>query len=310
MKKIFPEADYELHPLSEEHPVWRAKHLLTPTASALGHRAWLPHRRHLLAARTSPATGTSPNAARQPAVIKAAKVGQNVMDYATGSELPADKLAVRDVPDFEAEPAKRGALHIAKLRHAGEWNVAPMAIPNLRSVLRKPPLKFDVVVNHKELFPRDPNLIYYPLDLHARPCGVVVPARRHRRRCGVTSSRAAACCSRTRPAAARRSTRRFASWSAELYPDTPLVPIPPDDDIYTKKCGFDLSDVPVHQGGRGGQGFPQLEGVKINGHWVIIYSKYDLGCAMERQQGLECKGYTHEIALKIAANIVIYSTLP
>ena len=28
--------------------------------------------------------------------------------------------------------------------------------------LRKPPLSFDVVINHKELSPRDPNLIYYP----------------------------------------------------------------------------------------------------------------------------------------------------
>ena len=60
----------------------------------------------------------------------------------------------------------------------------------------------------------------------------------------------------------------------------------------------------------GGKDFPQLEGVKINGHWAIIYSKYDIGCALERHSGLDCKGYTYESALKIAANIVIYSTLP
>ena len=29
--------------------------------------------------------------------------------------------------------------------------------------LRKPPYGFDVVVTQKDLFPRDPNLIYYPL---------------------------------------------------------------------------------------------------------------------------------------------------
>jgi hypothetical protein len=53
-----------------------------------------------------------------------------------------------------------------------------------------------------------------------------------------------------------------------------------------------------------------LEGIKLNGHWAVIYSKYDLGCALERHQGLDCKGYTLDSALRIAVNIVIYATLP
>ena len=59
-----------------------------------------------------------------------------MVDYATGRELPADKLAVREVNDFRREDPKRGALRIAKLRHAGDWNVAPLAIPNLMTTLR------------------------------------------------------------------------------------------------------------------------------------------------------------------------------
>ena len=58
---------------------------------------------------------------------------------------------------------KRGALRIAKLKHAGDWNIAPQAIPNLMETLRRPPFKFDVVITQKDLFARDPNLIYYPL---------------------------------------------------------------------------------------------------------------------------------------------------
>ena len=50
--------------------------------------------------------------------------------------------------------------------------------------------------------------------------------------------------------------------------------------------------------------------MKINGHWAVIYSKYDIGCALERHTRLDCKGYTYESAIKIAGNIVIYSTLP
>jgi hypothetical protein len=103
------------------------------------------------------------------------------------------------------------------------------------------------------------------------------------------------------------SFRRFV---ADLLPNNPLVPIPPDDELYTTKVGFDLSDVQYTSSAGGSRGFPQLEGVKINGHWSIIYSKYDIGCALERHTGMDCKGYTHESAVKIAANIVIYATLP
>ncbi len=52
------------------------------------------------------------------------------------------------------------------------------------------------------------------------------------------------------------------------------------------------------QAAGGARGFPQLEGVKIDNHWAIIYSKLDIGCALERHTGLECKGYTHESAVK------------
>ena len=62
-----------------------------------------------------------------------------MIDYATGREMPADKLTLREVHNFKAEPPKRGALRIAKLMHAGDWNIAPQAIPNLMDALRKPP---------------------------------------------------------------------------------------------------------------------------------------------------------------------------
>ena len=89
-----------------------------------------------------------------------------------------------------------------------------------------------------------------------------------------------------------------------------MVPIPTDDELFTDKVGFDLSDSQYTTAAGGGHDFPKLEGVKINNHWAIIYSKYDIGCALERHTGIDCKGYTHLSAVKIAANIVIYATLP
>ena len=310
MKEIFPEPEYELHPLAPDHAVWRAKHLLTPDI----HPLWGIEHGCRTVVIYSPGDlscywnqmETQPE---NPQVIKAQRVGQNVIDYATGRELPADKLAVRELTKFEKETPKRGALHIAKLRHAGEWNVAPMAVPNLTTFLRDK-LKFDVVLNHREvLTPRDPNLVYYPLVyLHGRAAMSfsaedVAALRRHLDPGGGVLFADAACGSPAFDAA-------FRKLMAEMLPDNPLVPIPPDDELYTNKIAFDLSDVQYSKSAGGGKGKPQLEGIKINGHWAVIYSKYDIGCALERQSGLDCKGYTHESAMRIASNIVIYATLP
>ncbi len=147
-----------------DHPVWRAKHALDPES----HPLWgIEHgcRTVVIYSPTDLSCywNQSEHSPTNPAVINAVKVGQNIIDYATGREMPADKLTVREIRDLKDAAPKRGALRIAKLKHAGDWNIAPQAIPNLMDALRKPPHSFDVVITQKELFPRDPNLIYYPL---------------------------------------------------------------------------------------------------------------------------------------------------
>jgi hypothetical protein len=309
MKKIFPEEEYKLHPLAEDHAVWRARHLLSPDVHPLwgiehGCRTVVIYSPEDLSCYWNQAENSPAN----PAVIKALRVGQNVVDYATGRELPADKLAVREVKDFKPDSPRRGALHVAKLVHAGDWNVAPLAVPNLTTSLRQKS-GLDVVINHKELYPNDPNIVHYPLIyLHGRAAFTYSKEdtdalRRHLSPGGGTLFADAACGSPAFDA----SFRKFV---ATLLPGSPLVPIPRDDEIYTKKVGYDLTEVRFTKAAGGGLDYPQLEGVKVDGHWAVIYSKYDLGCALERHQGLDCKGYSYESALRIATNIVLYSTLP
>jgi hypothetical protein len=57
------------------------------------------------------------------------------------------------------------------------------------------------------------------------------------------------------------------------------------------------------------RGFLQLEEIKLGDHWAIIYSKLDIGCALEKHSGIDCKGYTQARAANIAAWIVMYATL-
>lgn len=309
MSQIFSEPEYKLHPLSDDHAVWRARHLLSPDVHPLwgiehGCRTVVIYSPEDLSCYWNQAENSPAN----PAVIKALRVGQNVVDYATGRELPADKLAVREVKDFRADSPRRGALHIAKLVHAGDWNVAPLSIPNLTTSLKQK-TGVDVVINHKALYPNDPNIVHYPLIyLHGRAAFSyskedIDRLRTHLTPGGGTLFADAACGTPAFDA----SFRKFV---AALLPGSPLVPIPRDDEIYTKKVGYDLSDVHYTKAAGGGVDFPQLEGVKIDGHWAVIYSKYDLGCALERHQGLDCKGYNYESALRIATNVVLYSMLP
>jgi Domain of unknown function (DUF4159) len=309
MKRVFPDDDYELHPLAADHAVWRSKWPLSPDT----HPLWGIEHGCRTVVIYSPADlscdwNQIETQSDLPRVTRSTRIGQNVVDYATGRELPADKLSTPEVKDFKSDPPKRGALRIAKLRHAGDWNIAPLAIPNLTTTLRDK-LKFDVVINHKELFPTDPNLVHYPLIyIHGRAALSFdaqdqAALRRHLDPGGGTLFADSACGSPAFDVA-------FRKFVAQLLPGNPMIPIPRDDELYSNKVQFDLKDVQYTKPAGGGKDYPQLEGVKVNGRWAVIYSKYDIGCALEKHQGLDCKGYTYESAMRIASNIVIYATLP
>ena len=52
---------------------------------------------------------------------------------------------------------------------------------------------------------------------------------------------------------------------------------------------------------------PLLEGIKIDGRWVVVYSRYDVGCALEGHKSSDCLGHDKESALKIGAAVVLYA---
>ena len=103
MKDIFPEPELQLHPLLPEHPVWRAKHELNPES----HPLWgIEHgcRTVVIYSPTDLScywNQSEHSPSIHAAVINAVKVGQNVIDYATGREMPADKLTVREIRDLK-----------------------------------------------------------------------------------------------------------------------------------------------------------------------------------------------------------------
>jgi Domain of unknown function (DUF4159) len=108
----------------------------------------------------------------------------------------------------------------------------------------------------------------------------------------------------------------FREFARKLYPDQKLEVIPADDFLYGEKLNGEaitklrcrteradgktaeatFKDVP-----------PMLEGIKVDGRWVVIYSRYDIGCALEKNKSSACKGYDPDSAMKLATAALLYS---
>jgi len=103
-----------------------------------------------------------------------------------------------------------------------------------------------------------------------------------------------------------------------VLPGQPLKPIPKNAPLFTDAFGgSDLSTVTRHDPQSSGanqplraiprQVSPELEAVKIGEHYGVIFSPYDLSCALEKQDTMECQGYTRKDAARIGLNVLLYS---
>jgi hypothetical protein len=56
-------------------------------------------------------------------------------------------------------------------------------------------------------------------------------------------------------------------------------------------------------------GEPFLEGIQLKGRYCLIYSKFDISCAVERQSSVGCAGYDSHDAVRIFVNVIRYALL-
>ena len=112
-----------------------------------------------------------------------------------------------------------------------------------------------------------------------------------------------------------RSFRRFIE---EVFGEDKLrlQPIPLTDEVFSKdlngtairtvRCRRLAPDgrrvVPAYQ-----EVPPALEGIKYKGRWVVIYSRYDIGCALEGHASPDCLGHDKTSAVKLARAAVLYA---
>ena len=123
-----------------------------------------------------------------------------------------------------------------------------------------------------------------------------------------------ACCS------AAPFDRSFRELMEQIFPSQKLKRIPPKHELFTTLVGHDLERVKRREtaseasgsaGARVVDAEPFLEGIEVKpARFIVIYSKYDISCALERQIRRRSVPHTHEkMPQKIATNVVLYTLL-
>jgi hypothetical protein len=229
-------------------------------------------------------------------------------------ELPKPKLTKSEILDEKIDKVDvritRDFLEVAQIRHTGDWEPAPSAMHNLMLHMRSAD-KLDVSLKKVDISLENPELFHHRfLYMHGRKRFEVNDKglrnlRAHLKTGGLLL--ADACCGSS------EFDVSFRAMANKLFPDAKLEAIPANDLLYSS----DVNGVRIDQvncrkpndksGAIEMQSIrPAMEGIRQGDRWVVIYSKYDLGCALEKHPSNDCIGYDHESALKLASAAVLY----
>lgn len=315
MAQMFP--DTPLTPLPDDHPIWTAS----------GKFAVPPNRRFKLegiqmgcktvvvySPQDLSCWWESNQYAREDGQT-AFRLGANIIAYATGLEAPRPRLTAvevaKDVPVERKLP--RGYLKVAQLRHEGDWQPAPRAMPNLMRQLREK-TGLDVALQTEIVRPERPEVLDYKfLYMHGKqsfqvPADKLSDLRFNLEQGGLLL--ADACCG------SKKFDQSFRAFLAALFPDRKLEVIPLTDDLYSEALngpGRAIRTVRCRRDTDGRRDLeyrtvePYLEGIKIDGRWAVIYSKYDLGCALEKTRSPDCLGHDFDSAVRLGTAVVLYA---
>jgi hypothetical protein len=257
---------------------------------------------------------------------KAYVLARNIVAYATGMEKPKPKLAFTRIEAKRSDDAAtRGRFKPLQLRLDGEDPPAADALKNLMAYLRDH-ARLEVSNASAVLPPHLPEVAGFKfMYMHGRKPldwadSQIDTVKSNLQTGGLLLADAACGMSYDQWLAYDKSFRELCK---KMFPDNPLEPITErtadgrEDPLFRiaresginilkvrcrreiaseKRAEPEMRDYPVH-----------LEGVKINGRWVIVYSKYDIGCAMEGHKAGDCLGHDKDSALRIAAAVTLYS---
>ncbi len=321
IQRMFPNGDYALRKLDNTHDVYRSEHLFPVNPPELwgvdfGCRTaimYAPYDHSCRWDKWMRNDNARTNNDVRAQVGQSMRLGINVVAYATGREL-LDKL---QRPGSLAEAPQnntRNNLIIGRLKHAGGWDTAASAVVHLKDALNK--VQVATSPETPILAASDPALFACPvLYMHGRKNFTIAPEEAKQLKAYFANGgflMADACCG------AEPFDKSFRKAIKEIFGQE-LQKIPPNHEMFHSTQGFNIGKVkcriPETKNGvlftEESERDPDFEGIEIevNGkkRYVVVYSKYDISCALERQQTVACAGYLNGDAVKLAVNIVLYS---
>jgi hypothetical protein len=310
--EIWP--DFQLAELPAEHPVWTS-----PTTVAPGqpYKLWGLNQGCKTVLIYSPqdlSCRWESGKVDDPRCIQAFRLGLNLIAYATGMQKPQERLTPVAVQHDRPDPPEipRGFFKAVQLRHGGDWRPAPRAMRNLMEDLHDV-AGLDVVLKTEERPLGDPGILDFKfVYMHGRSKFEVnrddLKDLRFNLKTGALLF-ADACCGR------EEFDASFRKFVGELLPGMKLEPVPATDALFAKALGGEALSASTIKcrttiGGELKGMTPQLEGIRHEGRWIVLYSKYDIGCALERHQSPDCRGYDPASARKIARAAALYALSP
>jgi hypothetical protein len=329
MAAVFPEPEYQLQRLTPGHPIWRMQDIVRPESPYAGSlwgveygcRTCVVYADRDLSCYWELAQpgqwSRFPDSAREH-IADALAIGVNVLTYATNREPKGKEQSFVTIEDgeFAAATGSRGVIEIAKLSHGGGCNDAPGALLNLLRTASQGEAKLNVRAASEMINISNENLFRYHLVfMHGRHDFRLTDAERKQLReylnRGGTLLADSICASQAFTAAFRREL-------AAAMPEHSIQRIPIDDPIFTTaNGGFDIRQVSLRDpqaaaenqpvAARIRQVEPQLEGIQIDGRWAVIFSPFDISCALESHEAIGCRGYTQQVAARIGLNVLLYS---
>jgi len=299
---VFP--DVPLAPLDKSDPVYRAFFNLSTSARAFeGVKAGC--RLNLVYSPSDLSCIWEKNDTR--GGEEAFQFGANIAAYVTGKERLVPRLEqFKVVPSKAASIAAPGAFTLAQISYAsGNWNPHPGAGPKLLQFMNEK-AGLSVTSEQVNIALTDKNLANYPF-IYLTGCKRFTLSdeekkalREYLERGGFLFADAA--CGKP------EFDESFKALAADLFPAQQLETIPPDSPVY--HIAFDTTRVTYTTAVR--ELNPSLStltlyAVNLDGRTAVVYSPYDIGCALEQFPAYGARGLLSEDAFKVATNIVLFA---